>query len=180
MTLAPGNSGRGRGVIRKIIVTGLGTGYLPIAPGTWGSAAACGVFLLVAWATGGRQVCITGTMLVIVTAGTIGCGLLGRFMAEAFGDEDPHQCTLDEWAGQALALCLLPLADGWRAWLLAAGVAFVAFRLFDITKPPPARQLEHLAGGWGVVADDLAAGVYANIVAQVVLRVAIPAAMHMG
>jgi phosphatidylglycerophosphatase A len=168
----PVNPGRGRGMIRKLIVTGLGTGYLPIAPGTWGSAAACGVYLLVAWATGGRQVCLTGTMLVIVAAGTIGCGLLGRFMAEAFGDEDPHQCTLDEWAGQALALCWLPLRGGRGLDLLIpVGVAFVAFRVFDITKPPPARQLEHLPGGWGVVADDLAAGLYASILAQVVLRV---------
>ena len=162
-------------VLGRLIVTGLGTGYLPVAPGTWGSAAACGVFLLAAWASGGRQLCVTGAMAALAVAATLGCGVLGRFAEAAFGRKDPGQCSLDEWAGQAVALCLLPLGTTWRGWLIAAGVAFAAFRAFDIAKPPPIRRLEKLPHGWGIVADDLLAGVYANIAAQLILRLAIGA-----
>jgi len=171
--MASGGGTSGSGLLGKLIVTGLGTGYLPVAPGTWGSAAACGVFLAVAFGSGGRGVCVTGVMAALAVAATAGCAALGRFAESAFGRKDPRQCTLDEWAGQAVALCGMPLAGGWRAWLIAAGVSFAAFRLFDIVKPPPVRQAERLPHGWGIVADDLLAGVYANVAAQVVLRIAV-------
>jgi phosphatidylglycerophosphatase A len=163
-------SGPSGEAIRKLIVTGLGTGYLPVAPGTWGSAAACAVFLAAAWGAAGRQAWVSGTMALLAVAATIGCAALGRFAESAFGRKDPSQCTLDEWAGQALALCLLPLEGGWRTWLIAAGVAFAAFRAFDILKPPPVHRAQRLPHGWGIVADDLLAGLYANVVAQLVLR----------
>jgi phosphatidylglycerophosphatase A len=156
-------------LVRKLIVTGLGTGYL-WPPGTWGSLGSCGVFLAVAFAGGGRWYCVAGTMAVLAVAATEACVALGEFAERTFGRRDPRQCTIDEWAGQAVALLLLPLGTGWRDWLKSAGVAFAAFRAFDILKPPPIRGLERLPRGWGVVADDLAAGVYANIVAQLVLR----------
>lgn len=156
--------------IKKIIVTGFGTGYLPVAPGTWASAATAGVFCLLAWSFAGAGLPVNLALGAIVVLATLGCGLLGRWAEKAFGGKDPSQCTLDEWAGQALTYLLLPLGNGYTGWLTAAGVGFVAFRLFDILKPPPARQLESLPHGWGVVADDLAAGVYANILSQVILR----------
>ena len=161
--------------LKKLIVTGLGAGYLPIAPGTWGSAAAAAVFLLVAWGSGGLWHCVSGTMLIIVLLSSIACVKLGRFTEQAFGRKDPSQCTIDEWAGQALTYVLLPLGLGWTGWLTAAAAGFVAFRVMDIVKPPPARQLEKLPHGWGVLLDDLAAGVYANIACQIVLRLALPA-----
>jgi phosphatidylglycerophosphatase A len=172
MATGEGPTGGG-GALRRLIVTGLGTGYLPVAPGTWGSAAVCGVFLLVAWATGGRQLCVTGTMALLAVAATAGCAALGRFAESAFDRKDPSQCTLDEWAGQALALCLLPLGTGWGDWLIAAGAAFVPFRALDILKPPPAYRSQRLPHGWGIVADDLIAGLYANIAAQLFLRLAL-------
>ncbi len=162
--------------LAKLIVTGLGTGYLPVAPGTWGSLAVCLVYLAVAARTGGRQHCLTGTMLLIAALGAIGCVALGRFMVVAFGRKDPRQCTLDEWAGQALALVMLPLGAWPWGWLLPVGAAFVAFRVLDVLKPPPCRQLEHLPFGWGVVADDLMAGAYAAAVVQVLFRLAAPLA----
>jgi len=171
--MAAGGESSGRGRAARLIVTGLGTGYLPVAPGTWGSAAVCAIFLAAALATDGRQVCVTGTMAVLAAAAAVGCVILGRFAESAFGRKDPGECTIDEWAGQALALCVLPLGAGWREWLVAAGVAFVAFRAFDILKPPPAGQLQKLPHGWGIVADDLAAGVYANVAAQLILRLAL-------
>ncbi len=155
---------------RRFIVTGAGTGYLPIAPGTWGSAAACVVFLATAWASGGKPFFVSAAMVVLVVAASAGCVALGRFAESAFGKKDPGQCTLDEWAGQALALVMLPLGAGWCDWLITAGVAFLFFRVFDIVKPSPARRLERLPHGWGIAADDLVAGVYANLAAQLLLR----------
>jgi len=163
------------GALKKMIVTGLGTGYLPVAPGTWGSAAVCVIFLAAALGSGGRMVCISGTMAVVALLSAVTAVWLGRFAERTFGKKDPSRCTIDEWAGQAVALIALPLPDGplLRGCLIAAAVAFVAFRFFDIVKPPPARRMEKLPHGWGVLLDDLVAGVYANVVAQLVLRLAI-------
>ena len=159
--------------LRKFLVTGFGTGYLPVAPGTWGSAAVAGIFLLVCWGSGGKLLCVDGTMTAILIASCVACVALGRFTEQAFGKKDPGQCTIDEWAGQAIALSGMPLGAGLGRWAIIAAVAFAAFRLFDIVKPPPARRLEKLPHGWGVLLDDLAAGIYANIAAQLVLRLCI-------
>ncbi len=154
----------------KFIISGLGTGYLPIAPGTWASAATCVVFLAVAWGSQGRWYCVSGTMAVIAAAAAVACVAAGPLAERIYGQKDPSQCTLDEWAGQAITLLLLPLGAGWAGWLTVAAVAFVAFRLFDIIKPPSARALEKLPKGWGVLLDDIVAGIYANFTAQLLLR----------
>lgn len=164
------------GFLAKLIVTGLGAGYMPFAPGTWGSLAVCLIYLALAARTGGRQHCLTGTMLILVVLATVGCVALGRFMVAAFGRKDPSQCTLDEWAGQALALVMLPLGAWPWGWLLPVATAFLAFRFFDILKPTPCRRLERLPLGWGVVADDLMAGAYAAALVQVLFRVVMPIA----
>ncbi len=157
--------------INKAIVTGLGTGYLPIAPGTWGSGAISLIFLAVAWGSGGLAVCINGSLAVLCVLSAIGCVALGKFTERTFGKKDPSQCTIDEWAGQSLTYFLLPLgSNDWKAWLCVAAVGFFAFRLADIFKPPPARQIEKLPLGWGVLLDDLVAGIYANIACQLLLR----------
>jgi phosphatidylglycerophosphatase A len=108
-------------------------------------------------------------MVLVAIVSSIICVALGPFAEKHFGKKDPGQVTIDEWAGQAVALLGLPVASGAGLWITVAA-AFVAFRVFDIVKPPPARQLEKLPHGWGVLLDDLAAGVYANIVCQVLLR----------
>lgn len=156
----------------KLLVTGLGTGYLRPAPGTWGSLGCCAAIagLLAALGPGwALQVSIAAVALV----SSIVCIALGPFTETTFGKKDPGSCSIDEWAGQAVALLALPMGTTWPDHGLAIGVAFVGFRLFDILKPPPCRRLERLPAGWGVVADDLLAGVYANVIAQLVLRLGV-------
>ncbi|MDP6634905.1 MAG: phosphatidylglycerophosphatase A [Phycisphaerae bacterium] len=152
---------------RKFLTTGLGLGYAPFAPGTFGSAGAVGVFALTVWIAP-KPICVIGVMALVAIFFSVVCVRLGPFTEKAFGKKDPSQCTADEWAGQAVAMLGLPIV-GCGAWI-TCWAGFAAFRLFDITKPPPVRQLEKLPQGWGVLVDDLAAGVYANIVAQVILR----------
>lgn len=156
--------------LRKAIISGMGTGYLPVAPGTWGSAAATIIFLVACYALPGAFTSVQVILLDVLAISSLGCVALGAYAEKAFGRKDPSQCTIDEWAGQSLTFLLLPLGTGPWTWWLAAGLGFVAFRFFDIVKVPPARQLEALPSGWGVLLDDLAAGVYANIVCQLILR----------
>ena len=157
--------------VRKAIVTGLYSGYLPIAPGTWGSAAVCVIFLAVTAVSSANQFVVSGVMLLVAILSSVACVSLGDFTEQAFGKKDPGKCVIDEWAGQSIALIWLPLTCQPKSWLIAAAVGFVAFRIFDIIKPPPARQLEKLPKGWGVLLDDIAAGVYACIASQLVLRI---------
>ena len=104
---------------------------------------------------------------VLASAACVGWGGLAE---TAFGRKDPSECTVDEWAGQAVALLLLPLRQALSELLVVAAVSFLAFRAFDILKPPPARGIQKLPAGWGILADDLIAGVYANLAAQLILR----------
>ncbi len=156
--------------IKLLIASGLGTGYLPVAPGTWASAAVAAVFLLVAWRSQASPYYLAGAMAGILVLSSVACVALGKFAEKHFGQKDPSQSTLDEWAGQALTYLFLPIGTGRYDLLITAGVGFVVFRILDILKPPPARRLEKLPYGWGVLVDDLMVAVYANLVLQVILR----------
>lgn len=130
-----------------------GVGYLPLIPGTFGSMVGVAIFLLlVYWPL---QLAF---ILVIVVL-----GIWAAFRTERLlGLKDPGKVVVDEVAGQMISLLPLPfLTDGpWIVWVI---VSFNLFRLFDIFKPYPAGHLEHLRGGFGIMADDLVAGVYAAI-----------------
>ena len=160
--------------IRKLFITGFGTGYMKPASGTWGSSVICAVFVLLLWLLGAENGWIINiAMGLIAILATIGCIVWGEFTIKTFHRKDPSQCTLDEFAGQAIVLLFLPVggAGNWGHHIIAVGVAFVTFRIFDIFKPPPARQAEKLSNGIGVVSDDIIAGVYASIASQIILRV---------
>jgi phosphatidylglycerophosphatase A len=154
--------------LRKFLITGLGTGYAPFASGTWGSLGPAIIFLVAAYA--GASVGVLAAMMAIIAlASSAGCVAWGGWAEKEFATKDPGEVTLDEWAGQAVSLLLLPTAGGHGAWLPCL-LSFLAFRFFDIVKPPPARNAEALPAGWGILVDDLIAGVYANIVCQMSLR----------
>jgi phosphatidylglycerophosphatase A len=131
-----------------IIATSFGAGFIPKAPGTAGTLTA--VPLAWALARGGQVVYIVG--LVVVTLVGIWAGeVFGR----ATGREDDQRIVVDEVAGYLVTLLLVARTP---ANLV---LAVLLFRLFDVWKPPPIRQLdEHVGGGLGVMVDDLAAGVY--------------------
>ena len=155
--------------VRKFILSGFGLGFLRPAPGTWGSLG-CVAVIAGVFALSRSQCVVTTTAVAIAVITTVACIALGKHLVTDFGKKDPGTCSLDEWAGQAIALIALPLGTTLQQHAIVLGGAFLAFRLFDIVKPFPCRRLEHLPDGIGVVADDLAAGVYAAVVMQIVVR----------
>jgi phosphatidylglycerophosphatase A len=136
------------------IATSGGAGYFPVAPGTAGSAVGVGIVAAIAALPLAR---IWQYVAIAVLA--LGLGALGVWAASKaekhFGKTDPGQVVIDEVVGQMITLLFWPGAT-WK-WLLAG---FVLFRFFDVLKPFPARRLEHAPGGWGIMLDDVAAGIY--------------------
>lgn len=139
------------------VATGAGSGYAPIAPGTAGSVVGVFLYISIAWALGASVAILALGTLLLAAAGVWAAGRAETFL----GRKDDGRITIDEVSGMWLSLLFLPL----RADVLVAG--FFLFRLFDIWKPPPARAAEGLGGGLGVMADDWVAGLYANVVGQV-------------
>ena len=136
-----------------LIATWFGSGLLPKAPGTWGSAAALPFAAGLAWLGGPWLLLAASAMLF-----AIGIWASERYATSA-GVEDPGAVVIDEVAGQWLAL--VPAATTF--WLYLPG--FIAFRLFDILKPWPASWADRaLHGGWGIMLDDVIAGIYAALV----------------
>ena len=143
-----------------------GVGYLPLAPGTFGSLVAVGIFLLLART-------VTGTSLVVVVLVAIVVVTLAGIWAatrteQLSGRKDPGKVVVDEVAGQFIALFPLTLFTRWST--LAVIVSFILFRFFDIVKPYPANRLQELNGGAGVMFDDLVAGVYGAVVVSIIFR----------
>jgi len=158
-------------------MTGLGTGYAPVASGTFGSAGACAIALGV-WAIshhyGWSESALNLVWILLVLLSGVGCIVWGNWAVEYFAVQarkkgDPGAVVLDEFAGQWLSIVALPMYSLTEAITVLAAQFFL-FRLFDVLKPPPARQLEKLPAGWGILFDDLAAAVYANLIGQVIFR----------
>jgi len=106
-------------------------------------------------------------MALLAAAGSVVCVALAPAAIAATGKDDPREVVADEVAGQAITFLAVPFAIAAtlttsQIWTIV-GAGFVLFRLFDITKPWPIRKLEKLPQGWGILADDLLAGVYAAI-----------------
>jgi len=156
--------------MKRWIVTLGGVGYLP-ASGTFASLLTC----LVLWPILAGVGPLAQNVVALVGLGffSVLTIALAPWAIRVFGDKDPRQFVLDEAAGICLTILLLPARTGWDVGINLAA-AFIAFRIFDITKPPPCRQLERLPAGWGILMDDLAAAVYANLVCQVLLRWVLP------
>ncbi|HVF56963.1 MAG TPA: phosphatidylglycerophosphatase A [Pyrinomonadaceae bacterium] len=169
-----------------------GVGYMPVAPGTWGSALGVAIFLLFEMfgeavfprpASGGRNIgsidaintalfsvekstLLRTSVLVALSIGITLVGVWASTRAESLlRRKDPGVVVIDEVAGQLLAFLFVPARAPW--WIIA--LSFVAFRLFDIWKPYPIRRLESLESGLGIMADDVLAGAYAATLVLFVL-----------
>lgn len=144
-----------------------GVGYSPLVPGTCGSAVVSALFLAAAWWG------LTEWGLILFLAVV---SLHGAFVTVLYGDKliaelgpDPGVIVSDEQCGQAITyMGLWSFAGEPKEILVIAATGFVLFRLFDIIKPPPVRQLEKVKGAWGVLLDDIMAGIYAAAVLQVI------------
>jgi phosphatidylglycerophosphatase A len=169
-------------VTRAAAVSGLGLGYLRPAPGSWGSLPPPAIALGLVWLLGRdgftaiETRVVDGAMIALALLGSAACIAFGAWAESHYGRKDPSNVVADEIAGQSLALIALPwgaalAARGLVGALLLAAGAFLAFRVLDIVKPPPARGIQRLAAGWGILADDLVAGAYALTIVQVAARV---------
>ena len=161
------------------LMTVFGLGYLRPAPGTWGSlpaVAVAGALMAAGFGPAEHAWVYSGVLAAIVLVFTVVCAVQGDLAEAKFLKKDPSQVVADETAGQALALLALPAkaVETPALALFTLIFAFLTFRVLDIVKPWPARQIQAVPGGWGVVLDDLVAGAYALLIVQVVARVWVP------
>lgn len=167
-----------------IAVATCGVGYLPLAPGTWGSLLAIVIYVLIRGIlmttlfnlalelrlnTFHLFYSITAFQIVIAVLISLAGTWAGSRFEKLSGKKDPSQVVIDEVAGQYIALAAVPFMfePGWWAMILA----FVLFRVFDIVKPYPARKMESLPGGLGIMGDDIVAGFYAAATVMLVVTI---------
>jgi phosphatidylglycerophosphatase A len=158
--------------MKRFLASCFGLGRLPVAPGTWGSLPVAIIFgLMCQFHLSGPLISIV--MAVLTIAGSIVCVKFAPDVIAATGNTDPREVVADEFAGQAVTFLAIPffipvlLTTGQMCIITSGG--FLLFRLFDIVKPWPIRKLEKLPKGWGILADDLLAGVFAAIVLLIVI-----------
>jgi len=147
------------GKIALILATWFGIGLVPLVPGTFGTLAAVPLILLLNYLGEWYGV----FALVVVTVVAIWASDRTQ---ELLGRTDPSEVVIDEVAGFLATMLLFPPS------LVNVGLGFILFRFFDIVKPWPVRQTERLKGGFGIVVDDLLAGVYAHLVLRGILLLA--------
>ena len=144
--------------LNRFVATAGGIGYLPFAPGTWASIAAAIVWYFLALKTG-NDFTWQFILLLIVIIGGVYCSA----KCSSKEDKDPSRIVIDEVAGMWVALFLIP--PTYMNFL----AGFILFRFFDIAKPFGIRKMESLRKGWGIMLDDLLAGIYSNVLIRVIL-----------
>jgi undecaprenyl-diphosphatase len=155
--------------MRRLLVSCFGLGWLPVAPGTWGSLPPAMLFTLMCHFSSSAAA-ISITMAVLAVAGSVVCIKFAPAIVAATNEADPREVVADEFSGQAvtfLFIAAVPISNIWVTGLLG----FLLFRFFDILKPWPIRKFEKLPKGWGILTDDLIAGVYAGIALLFCLRI---------
>jgi len=161
--------------IAVFIATGLGAGFIPFGPGTWGSI----VGLLIAYgliAVFGADALLLQNILIAAGLVSAALGVWAGHRAEKIFDrKDASQIVIDEVCGQIISFVfiapyLVRLGPQWRWWMVAG---FALFRAFDIFKPYPINRLQDLSGGFGVVMDDVLAGIYAAVLLSLLLMLAV-------
>jgi phosphatidylglycerophosphatase A len=151
--------------MRRLIITFFYTGLSPVAPGTVGSLAASAVLLAIAHYTSPAWSLWQWELLAGLFLACYFSVTFGRWAIRYYHRKDPQMFVLDEVAG----ICLTNLFQTVISWQSIA-IAFVMFRIFDVIKPPPCKDLEKSPAGWGILLDDLAAAVYANLLCRLVIH----------
>ena len=167
-----------------LVIATCGVGYLPLAPGTWGSVVGIGLYVLlragflklflsVGLENRLNPLRVAYGLVVLELLAITAIALVGTWAAtrteRLSGKKDPGKVVVDEVAGQMIALVPLSLGIGTVWWTVIP--AFLLFRLFDIIKPYPCRHLEKLPSGLGIMADDIVAGIYAALAVAVLVMI---------
>ena len=164
--------------MKRLIASSFGLGWLPIAPGTWGSLPPVLAFAIMLH-FGAPGPAIMAAMVAFIVAGSAACVICVPAVAALVGKGDPGEVVVDEVAGQAVAYLIIPLllpADlSMKQCCFVTGLGFLLFRVIDIAKPWPIKKLESLPAGWGVLADDLLAGVFAGVILLICVKIWIAA-----
>ncbi|MDE6547543.1 MAG: phosphatidylglycerophosphatase A [Muribaculaceae bacterium] len=152
-------------IFPKLIATSFGAGFLPVAPGTWGALVGIILWLpLYIWCPGmPAWIATVGAIVFFAVTGT-----WASTISEKYWGKDPVAACVDETVGQLISL--LPLCGGPHVapwWLIIVSLAL--FRFFDIFKPLGIRKMERFPGGWGMMADDILAAIYAACLVEVIL-----------
>jgi phosphatidylglycerophosphatase A len=165
----------------SLALTTFGVGYIPGAPGTYGSAVGVAIYLTAGIYHQGfvssiashdpdwwfyQQAVPTFSLVLLTVLCLIAIWASGRSI-QIFGTDDPHEAVVDEVVGQLITFAFVPFGIGWP--LILTG--FTLFRIFDIWKPYPIDHLQNLPGGLGICADDIVAGVYAGICLSVIYAI---------
>ncbi len=160
-----------------------GVGYLPLAPGTWGSLLGLviylaayladynlGIYLLhKGWQGPKIEAWLYSVNLILLVGLCLAAIAVSGRAARVFGEKDPQKIVIDEVAGQLVVFLFIPFTTSW--WMIAAG--FVLFRLFDILKPYPIKRIQELPSGLGICADDVVAGIYAGVVLNLIHTISV-------
>lgn len=158
--------------MKKLLTSFFGLGFLPIAPGTWGSLPPVVAYQALAYIVSSGIIgfwVLPASQILLLIAGSWICVACSPAVIAATGDKDPKHIVADEVAGQSLTMLIICIANiGCICNTTVLG--FIMFRLFDITKPWPIRKLEKLPQGWGILADDLLAGIYAGIASLILIH----------
>lgn len=150
-------SGKNFPLFPKLIATSFGVGFLPVAPGTWGAIVAVLLWLpLYVWASPVVTVAVTAAAAVVYCL----AGTWASTIAEKYWGKDPVVACADETVGQWLSLLPVTCLCPW--WEIVLSLAL--FRFFDIFKPLGIRSMERFPGGWGMMADDILAGIYSALI----------------
>jgi len=158
-TKLPAGSTRRFPMLPRLISTSLGAGFLPVCPGTWGALVGIILWLpLYIWAA--PAVCVWTTAILSVVFGIL--GVWSSSEAEKYWGQDPVVACIDETVGQWISM--IPIAGITLCPWWEIVVAFALFRFFDIFKPLGIRVTERLPRGWGMMADDVLAGIYSAII----------------
>ena len=159
--------------MKRLLASCFGLGRLPVAPGTWGSLPPAIIFALMCQ-LGASALLISLVMAALALGGCAVCIKFAPVVTAATGKTDPREVVADEFAGQAVTFLAITFLTAGSAtprqiWVITV-LGFMLFRLFDIVKPWPICEFEKLPKGWGILADDLMASVYAAVILAFCVR----------